>query len=96
MHECNNKFAFPLHSSSYTAILNIHCFFFPLVYIPRMDVKLDFICMGPVDLPEASEATKYEMKNPCRQWDSKPQPLDFKSDALTTELAGLVECCSFK
>ena len=33
MHECNNNFAFPLHSSIYTAILNIHCFFFPLVYI---------------------------------------------------------------
>ena len=33
MHECNNNFAFPSHSSIYTAILNIHCFFFPLVYI---------------------------------------------------------------
>ena len=32
MHECNNNFAFPSHSSIYTAILNIHCFFFPLVY----------------------------------------------------------------
>ena len=32
MHECNNKCAFPSHSSIYTAILNIHCFFFPLVY----------------------------------------------------------------
>ena len=28
MHECNNNFAFPSHSSIYTAILNIHCFFF--------------------------------------------------------------------
>ena len=33
MHECNNNFAFPSHSSIYTAILNIHCFFFPLVYL---------------------------------------------------------------
>ena len=32
MHECNNNFAFPLHSSFYAAVLNIHCFFFPLVY----------------------------------------------------------------
>ena len=32
MHECYNNFAFPKHSSIYTAILNIHCFFFPLVY----------------------------------------------------------------
>ena len=32
MHECNNNFAFPSHSYIYTAILNIHCFFFPLVY----------------------------------------------------------------
>ena len=29
MHECNNNFAFPSHSSIYIAILNIHCFFFP-------------------------------------------------------------------
>ena len=33
MHEWNNNFAFPSHSSIYTAILNIHCFFFPLVYL---------------------------------------------------------------
>ena len=33
MHECNNNFAFPSHSSIYTAILNIHCFFFLLVYM---------------------------------------------------------------
>ena len=33
MHECHNNFAFPSHSSVYTAILNIYCFFFPLVYI---------------------------------------------------------------
>ena len=31
MHECNYNFAFPSHSSIYTAIINIHCFFFPLV-----------------------------------------------------------------
>ena len=59
-----------------------------------MDVMLDFICMGPVDLSwSASKATKYKMKNPCPQWDSNPQPWDF---ALPTELAGLVECCPFK
>ena len=33
MHECNNNFAFPSHNSIYKAILNVHCFFFPLVYI---------------------------------------------------------------
>ena len=32
IHEWNNNFAFPSPSSMYTAILNIHCFFFPLVY----------------------------------------------------------------
>ena len=32
MHEYNNNFAFPLHFSIYTAIFNIQCFFFPLVY----------------------------------------------------------------
>ena len=37
----------------------------------------------------ALEATKYKMKNSCPQWDSNPQPLDLKSDALPTELAGL-------
>ena len=33
MHECNNNFVFPSYSSIYTAFLNIHCFFFPLVYM---------------------------------------------------------------
>ena len=33
MHECYTNFAFLSHSSIYTAFLNIHCFFFPLVYI---------------------------------------------------------------
>ena len=33
IHECNNNFAFPSHSYIYTASLNIHCFFFPLVYM---------------------------------------------------------------
>ena len=32
IHECNNHFAFPSYSPIYTAILNIHSFFFPLVY----------------------------------------------------------------
>ena len=59
-----------------------------------MDVMLDFICMGAVDLPGARrKRQKYKMKNYCQQWDSNPQPSDFKSDALPTELAGLVECC---
>ena len=44
----------------------------------------------------ASEAKKYKMKNSCPQWDSNPQPWDRKSDALPTELAGLVVCCLFK
>ena len=44
----------------------------------------------------ASEATKYKMKHSCSHWDSIPQPWDFKSDALPTELIGLVECCPFQ
>ena len=66
-------------------------------YITRMDVMLDFICMGPVDLTGAClkrQNTKWKI--PCPQWDSNPQPLDSKSDALPTELAGLGECCPFK
>ena len=66
-------------------------------YITRMDVMLDFICMGPVDLPGARrkrQNTKWKI--PCPQWDSNPQPLDSKSDALPTELAGLGECYPFK
>ena len=58
---------------------------------------LDFICMGPVDLP----GVRRKRQNPkwkihCPQWDSNPQSLDSKSDALPTELAGLGECCPFK
>ena len=40
----------------------------------------------------ASEATKYIMNNFCPQWDSNSKPLDFKADALPTELAGFVGC----
>ena len=43
-----------------------------------------------------SEAKKYKMKNSCPEWDSNPQPWDLKSDALPTELAGLVVRCLFK
>ena len=43
-----------------------------------------------------SEATKYKMKHSCAKWYSNPQPRDFKSDALPTELAGLVEWWPFK
>ena len=43
-----------------------------------------------------SKATRYKMKKSCPQWDSNPQPWDFKSDALPTALARLVECCPFK
>ena len=52
---------------------------------------LDFICMGPVDLIGARrkrQNTKWKL--PCPQWDLNPQPFDSKSDALPTELAGLV------
>ena len=66
-------------------------------YITRMDVMLDFICMGPVDLPGARrkrQNTKWKIS--CPQWDSNPQPFDSKSDALPTELAGLGECYPFK
>ena len=66
-------------------------------YITRMDVMLDFICMGPVDLTGAHrklQNTKWKIS--CPQWDSNPQPFDPKSDALPTELAGLGECCLFK
>ena len=62
-----------------------------------MDVMLDFICMGPVDLTGARWKRKNtKWKIPCPQWDSNPQPFDSKSDALPTELAGLGECCPFK
>ena len=47
MHEYNNNIAFPSHSSIHTAILNIHCFFFPLVYIRRNDV---YILIQPLSL----------------------------------------------
>ena len=66
-------------------------------YITRMDVMLDFICIGPVDLPGARrkrQNTKWKIS--CSQWDSNPQPFDSKSDALPTELAGLGECYPFK
>ena len=66
-------------------------------YITRMDVMLDFICMGPVDLPGARpkrQNTKWKIS--CPQWDSNPQPFDSESDALPTELAGLGECYPFK
>ena len=66
-------------------------------YITRMDVMLDFICMGPVGLTGARrkwQNTKWKI--PCPQWDSNPQPFDSKSDSLPTELAGLGECCPFK
>ena len=58
---------------------------------------LDFICMGPVDLPGARRKRQNtNWKIPCPQRDSNPQPLDSKSDALPTELAGLGEFCPFK
>ena len=66
-------------------------------FLTRMDVMLDFICMGPVDLPGARrkrQNTKWKIL--CPQWDSNPQPFDSKSDALPTELAGIGECYSFK
>ena len=44
----------------------------------------------------ALKATKYKMKKSCPQSDSNPRLLDLKSDALLTELAGLVESCLFK
>ena len=66
-------------------------------YITRLDVMLDFICMGPVDLPGARRKRRNtKWKVPCPQWDSNPQPFDSKSDALPTELAGLGECYPFK
>ena len=66
-------------------------------YITRMDFMLDFICMGPVDLPGARRKRQNtKLKNSCPQWDSNPQPFDSKSDALPTELAGLGECYQFK
>ena len=37
----------------------------------------------------ASKAKKCKIKNSCSHWDSNPQPLDLKSDALPTELTGL-------
>ena len=42
-----------------------------------------------------SKSTKFKMKNSWPQWESNQQPWDLKSDALPTELAGLVERCLF-
>ena len=46
-HEYNNNLTFPSHSTINTAILNIHCFFFPLVYMRWMIL---LICNGWVEL----------------------------------------------
>ena len=58
---------------------------------------LDFISMGPVDLPGARRKRQIKKwKNSCPQWDLNQQPFDSKSDALPTELAGLGEYYPFK
>ena len=75
-----------------TNIFSFKWLFSLCTYIPRMNVMLDFICMGPVDLRVESD----NMNNSCPQWDSNPQPWDLKSDALPTEPVGLVECCVFE
>ena len=43
-----------------------------------------------------ARSDKIQNENSCPQWDSNPQPSDFKSDSLPTEPAGHVECCPFK
>ena len=50
-----------------------------------MNVMLDVICMGPVDCQERVESDKIQnKKKSCPQWDSNPQALDLRSDALPT------------
>ena len=62
-----------------------------------MDVMLDFICMGPVDLPGARRKRKNtKWKISCPQWDSNPQTFDSKSDALPDWASRLGECHPFK
>ena len=61
-------------------------------YIPRMDVMLDFICMGPVDLSEARrkrQNTKCNLKILVHSWTRTHNP-------EISSLAGLVECFPFK
>ena len=65
------------------------------LYAP-MDGRHAWFHLHGTSRPSASEALKYQMKNSCPQWDSNPQPWNFKSDSLPTELAGFVECCLFK
>ena len=43
MNQCNNTFSFPSHSFIYTAILDIHSFYFPLVYINKFIKTLKHI-----------------------------------------------------
>ena len=45
---------------------------------------------------ERSESDKIQNEKFLPKWDSNPQPSDWKSDALPTELAGLVECWTIK
>ena len=59
-------------------------------YIHRMNVMLDFICVGTSWHAKcASNATNYKMKNSCPQCDSNRQPWYLLSDDLPTELRGL-------
>ena len=97
--DIHNQLKASAHSfKQFTSRLLKSTFSLPLcTYITRMDVMLEFICMGPVDLPGARrkrQNTKWKIS--CPQWDSNPQPFDSKSDALSTELAGLGECYPFK
>ena len=53
----------------YMIILSMHLF-------PQMVVMLGFMCMVHSIYKNARKAKKYEVKNPCPQWDSNPQPLN--------------------
>ena len=61
------------------------------------DVMLDFICMGPVDLSGARRKRKNtKSKILAHSGTRTHNPEISKSDALPTELAGLVVRCLFK
>ena len=76
-HTCWNFFGSMLKACTAAIFLSSDHWFHSMHLLPRMNVMLDFICMGPADLPGArrkKQNTKW--KNSCSPWDSNPQPWD--------------------
>ena len=80
--------------TSTTAVFlsNDHSLYEP-IYIGWTPCLISFV-WAQSTCQEGVESDK--IQNSCPQLDSNPQPWDLKSDALPTELAGLVESCLFK